>query len=259
MLKYFVITLFLFVPSTYLKSQGFDWQWSARCPINNPQNYYGINANYGFNYFIGSISFNENNVSAPNFIDINGNNFGIGINYEHWGKYNRYAFYGTLRYNNLTLSSYTIDNVPLTDDIIAQYKISLDYNFNLLTLHSGINYRILETHFLLGAGIGLGAIVNNVFYANEEILGPAEVPPFPTNPPSYKREITTGELKKINSFFVNTHIKIGYNLDIGKGSYIEPNLCFSIPLGSMFSTEKLSNYAISFGINYYTSLYFSNK
>ena len=255
MFKYFVIIFFLFISSVCSIAQGFDWQWSARVPIENPRNYYGINANYGLDYSIGAISFKENNVPAPDFIDANGNNLGIGINYTYWEQYNRYAIYGIFRYNNFKLSSYSIDNVPINNDIIAQYKVSLDYNFHLLTLQGGINYRLLESHLLIGAGIEIGAIINNSFSANEEILGPPEVPPFSTNPPSYKREITAGKFKELNNLFLKPQIRVSYDLELGRGSYVEPNVCFSIPLWSMFSGDKVRHYSILFGINYYTSFF----
>jgi hypothetical protein len=255
MIKYFAIVFTLFIIPINLIPQGFDWQWSARIPFENPQNYYGINANYGLDYSIGTISFKEDNISAPDFIDLNGNNFALGINYTHWNKYNKFAIYSIFQYNNLKLHSYSIDNVPLNDNIIAKYKIALDYNINSINLIAGVNYRILESHLLIGTGIQIGTIINNNFEVNEEILGPPEVPPFKTNPPSYKRKINTGKINELNNFFLKSHIKISYNLEIKNGTYIEPNICFAMPLGSMFEGEKVKHYSILFAINYYTSLF----
>ena len=256
MFKYLLTIIFIIITTINLQSQGFDWQWSARFPVINPQNYYGFNVNYGINYSIGNITFRENNVSCPDFINANGNNIGFGINYIYWERNNSYAVYGALRYNNFSISTNSIDNVPITDDIIAQYKITLDCNFHQIDLQCGINYRVINysvlEHFFLGAGIEIGTIVNNDFVAMEEILGPPEVPPFSTNPKSYKREITSGQFNKINKFNIKPQVKIGYNLELGRGSYIEPNICFSIPLRSMFSDDKINHYSILFGINFFT-------
>jgi len=252
MKKYITIILMLITYSNLL-SQGFDWQFSARLPVVNPQNYYGISLSYGLDYSVGRISFLEKNCNCPDFINADGNNFGLGINYTRWEKYNRYAIYTALRYNNFNMSSSSIDNVPLSKDIIAQYKISLDYNFFQIELQTGINYRILETHLLLGAGINISSTFNNNFTANEEILGPAEVPPLQTNPPSYKRKISDGELKELNKFQIRPHIKLNYDLQLGRKTYMEPNIYLSFPLWSLFSGDKVKHYSFLFGINFYTA------
>ena len=251
MKNYRTIILFFIICYSNLLSQGFDWQWSARFPVKNPQDYYGLNINYGLDYLVGHISMLEDRVDCPDFVGANGSHFGIGLNYTHWEKNNRYAIYGLLQYNAFSVSAYSIDKVPLTDDVIARYKISLDYNFNQIELLVGVNYRILETHFSIGAGINIGGLFNGSFSVNEEILGPADVPPFQTNPPSYSREIVAGELKSLNIFQIRPHIKLSYNLQLGRGTYIEPNLCYKIPLGSIFNGDDVLHNSILFGVSFY--------
>jgi hypothetical protein len=241
----------MFINLQNILSQGFDWQWSARLPIENPHNYYGISANYGLDYFVGHISFVENKVYCQNFGNGNGNDISFGVNLEHWTEYNHYAFFSALQYKNYSVISSSVDLIPLNEEVIGKYKTILDYNFNQIDLLVGIKYRILETHFSIGAGLSLGYIVSNGYTATEEILGPTEVPPFSTNPPSYTREITSGELKQLNNFVIKPFFRLGYDLELGRGTYIEPHLCILFPLWSMISGDKVNHYSASFGINLY--------
>jgi hypothetical protein len=99
----------------------------------------------------------------------------------------------------------------------------------------------------------LSFIVSKTFKATEEILGPPEIPPFPNN--SYKREILNGELNTFNFVQFYPSLSIGYDLQLGLGTYIEPNFTLLIPARSMFSNDNVKNYLISFGINFYRKVW----
>ena len=60
---YFVLFLYLFLYET--NAQCFQWQYSARLPVEIPKFYYGINFNYGIVSSNGSFNFSEDGIICP--------------------------------------------------------------------------------------------------------------------------------------------------------------------------------------------------
>jgi hypothetical protein len=158
-----------------------------------------------------------------------------------------------LQYEFNSLETSVIDFVPHSPDIIGEYQTSLSMNYSKINLQAGIKYRILESHFNIGADILLAYIIENNFLVTEKILGPPELPPFNTIPPSYKREIIAGEMRTINKFKIQPSFSIGYDMQLARGTYIEPNISFTPSTHTMFYGDKVNYYAIIFGIKFLTA------
>jgi hypothetical protein len=230
-------------------SQGFDWQYSARLPFDAPHYYIGISARYGLNWTTGNISFLENKLRCPDFYDATGNGFNIGIATQYWLDDSRYALHANLYYSNHSLNASIIDRVPLTSTLTAEYETNLNLSFSQLNLLIGGKYRIPSTHLNIGADIGIAYNINRTFDVTETILGPIEVPPFQTNPPSYSRDVINGELNQMHALYINPNINISYDIPLGIGTYIEPMLSLNIPLYSIMNGDNVHNYSIQFAIN----------
>jgi hypothetical protein len=253
--KLFPTLLLLFATAgNLIYAQGFNWQWSARLPFEISRNYWGISAKFGLQYAVGNISFLENKIQCVDYVDGNGNDISLGATFEHWEKYNRFAYRAGLQYKNNSISSYSIDYVPLNSAITAEYRNELAINFSEINLNIGAKYRILNTHFNIGTDIIASYIFEKTFNVTEEILGPPEVPPFTTNPPSYKRDILNGEIASMHYFQIKPAISIGYDMQLGRGTYFEPNISFTIPTFSMFKGTNVHNYITSLGINFYRKI-----
>ena len=249
-IKILLLTVFVF-HSNFAYGQGFDWQWSARMPFQTPRLYWGVSLQYGFQFASGDISFLEDKIQCPKFTDGSGNNFAFGLNFEYWEKLNRFAYRGSIQYGVNTLTSKSLDNVPYSQSLIAKYENKLELNFSKIGFKIGGKYRIANTHFNIGADLMLSFIIDKTFKATEEILGPPEIPPFSTNPPSYKRDILNGEINTFNLFQLEPSLSIGYDLQLGLGTYISPHFTLLIPTKSMFSNDNLTNFSTSFGIIFY--------
>jgi hypothetical protein len=244
------ILLFIafFTFSVPIFSQGFDWQWSARLPFETPRLYYGGNFQYGLSTVYGEISFLEDKIQCQNFQNGNGNLLSFGLNAEYWEERNRFAYRATLQFDVNQFVSKSKDFVPIDSTIIAEYETALTQNFQKINVGIGGKYRIANTHFNIGADLFFSFLINNSFTVTEEILGPPEVPPFSTNPPSYKRDVLDGKINSLNKVQIIPTVSIGYDLQLGLGTYIEPNISLQIPLFSVFSGATVTNSLVSFGL-----------
>ena len=241
--------------SSTVFGQGFDWQGSARLPFETPRSYLGFNLQYGFQFASGEISFLENQIQCPNFNDGNGKKFSIGLNFESWEKFNRFAYRTSLQYNTNYLSSSLREFVPYSSNLIAEFENKLTLNFSKIDFKIGGKYRIANSHLNFGADLMLSFVLNNSFEATEEILGPPEIPPFLTNPPSHKREILNGKINSFNTVIFSPTFTVGYDFQLGFGTYFEPHFTVAFPTNSMLTGDNLKNLSTSFGINFYRKFF----
>ena len=256
MLNFFKILIIVVTVahSNFAFGQGFDWQWSARLPFETSRMYLGIGTQYEFQFASGEISFLEDKISCQNFDGGKGKNYVFGLNFEYWEELNRFAYRSSIRCGISTFASQSIDYVPHSPNIIAEYENKLTLDFLKIDFKIGGKYRIANTHLNVGADLMLSFIINHTFKATEEILGPPEMPPFSTNPPSYIRDILRGATNSFNRIQFYPALSIGYDLQLGLGTYAEPNFSLLISPQSMFSNDNVTNYLISFGINFYRKI-----
>lgn len=240
--------IFIFTSSINIFGQGFAWQYSPRLPFKTPKLFYGINANFGLVTSKGNVTFLENKITCPKFENGNGTNFSVGINFEYWNKNNQTAYTGNINYLRNYINYSSLDFVPISNSIVAEYENQLALDYSAIVLSVGYKYRILETHLTIGASLDLGINFTNNFVVKEKILGPPEVPPFSTNPPSYERNVLNGEFNKFNLINFSPRFSIGYDLQVGLGKYITPLISAEIPLTKMLSEDNVKNFAIYVGI-----------
>lgn len=249
--KKFILLILILGTSNLLFCQGFDWQWSPRLPFDNPRLYWGFNASYNVLSASGNISFLENRITCQDFNDGDGYKVNVGGNIEYWDKLNRFAYRAGLNYNINSLNSYSKDFVPISPTLTAEYENKLALNYSFVSINAGAKYQIGRTHINIGADLVLSFIITKNFKVTEEILGPPEMPPFNTNPRSYKRDVLNGEINAMNVIQINPAFTVSYDLQLGLGTYIEPNFIFLAPIRSMFTDNDIANYEFAFGVKFY--------
>lgn len=250
-MKFYQIISLLFLSATALNAQGFDWQYSARLPFETPRFYWGFNTQFGLQSSNGRILFSENTIQCQNFEDAAGNNYSLGIQCEYWERQNRYTFRAALQYGFNTISSKSTDFIPYSSTLTAEFENQLNISFSQINLKAGGKYRIAQTHLNIGANLALAFIVLNDFNITERIVGPPEIPPFAGTSNPYEREILNGQISSFVPLRFYPEINIGYDIELGLGTYLEPTLTLAFPLTSMFSGAKVSNYSTSFGLKFY--------
>ena len=158
-----------------------------------------------------------------------------------------------LNYEYCVLSSTVIDYVPVTPNITGEYENKLELKTSNINFAVGLKYRLFGSHLSLGAKLLLSYIFQHDYTVTETILGPAELPPFNTYPPSYSREVINGSIPDIVRFRTAPLLEIGYDISIMKGNYIEPSISFIPPTGSYFKTSNTPVNTFSFGVKWYMS------
>ncbi len=250
---FFTIILLLFSKIDSF-GQGFDWQYSARLPFNSPKLFYGMNANFGLVSSKGTLTFLEDKILCPKFKDGEGNNFAVGLNFEYWNKDNQSAYIGSINYLRNYIDYKFLDFVPLSNDIVAKYETKLALDYSTIVLSAGYKYRILESHFTIAASLDIGIHLTNDFVVKEKILGPPEVPPFSTNPPSYERNILNGEFNKFTLFNLLPRLHLGYDMQLGLGKYVTPFVSIGLPITKMLQEDDVTNFVVSAGLKTHFSL-----
>lgn len=204
-------------------------------------------------YLRGSITFLEDRIACPDFTGGKGNSFVAGLAFEHWEKYNRFCIRAGVSFEYMNLRTATIDYVPLSPYLTGEYETSLLMQHSQINVHAGIKYRILNTHWGVGADLLLCAVAGDSFSVTETILGPPEVPPFGTLPPSFSRTLITGH-SDVNRLRLQPLISVGYDIPLFRGTYIEPTLYFTLPTFTLLSGDNIRNYNVFLGVRVLTAL-----
>lgn len=229
-------------------AQGFPWQYSARLPVDIPKFYYGINVNYGYIISKGALSFLEDDINCLSFKNGTGSSLSFGINGEYWNQTNSFAYTFALNYIINNLNYKFTDFVPISKDITAEYENRLDLDYSNIAANVGIKYRLLNTHFHLGAGLSIATSLLSNFNVKERIIGPETMPPFQTNPPSYERDIINGQFDDFSIIEFYPNISFGYDLNFGNGKYLTPVVSMYIPIMDVMKHDNVRNLIFTAGI-----------
>ncbi len=249
----FLVFITMCFSSIGISAQGFDWQYSARLPFETPNFYYGAKIGFNSANINGKITFIENNIRCPKFDRGSEIDYYFDINIERWLEKNQIAILASLGYvyNNSKYSF--VDLVPISNKITAEYENKLNFLFSSINMSLGAKYRILQTHLHIGAAVEISANFAATYNVKEKILGPIEVPPFNTLPPSYEREVLAGKFYQIQPVVFSPKLELGYDLQLGLSKYITPVVSLSIPTMSIIKSDNVRKLAYSFGLRYLMS------
>lgn len=222
-----VILLFFLINFQYkLSGQGFDWQYSPRLPFETPTFFVGLNGNLAYYLHNGSIDFREI-YKCCTFTY--GAGFGsiFGINAEYW-QTATIALSGSLSYMTVT-GDFQADGeaLPVYPSGLFFYKNEFNTKLSYITIEMDAKYRLFLTHFFAGVGIRLGFLVSNKSEFYEKIVSPPEAR---FNDGSQRRTIANGVISDVQTMFFTPKLNLGYDLDLGLGTYSSIALSAGLPI-----------------------------
>lgn len=209
-----------------LSGQGFDWQYSPRLPFETPTFFVGLNGNLAYYLHNGSIDFREI-YKCCTFTY--GAGFGsiFGINAEYW-QTATIALSGSLSYMTVT-GDFEADGeaLPVYPSGLFYYKNEFNTKLSYITVEMDAKYRLFLTHFFAGVGIRFGFLVSNKSEFYEKIVSPPEAR---FNDGSQRRTIANGVISDIQPIFFTPKLNLGYDLNLGLGTYSSIALSAGLPI-----------------------------
>ena len=237
-----IIIIIILLTWINIYSQGFDWQYSARLPFETPTKFWGFDVAGTYIYNTGDFGFLSNNIPCCTFEDGAGIGFQAGIKYEQWLEGN-YSIFSTLAFNYIP-SKFLIESEPHPyrdyEDIITEYEYTSSTSYILFEL--GGKYRILETHFFVGAGINVSYLITEKHDFIERIISEKD---FFFNEIKYPN----ASLAELNKLYFYPRLIAGYDLNLGKGKYSSIFISAAPPVHSVISEKNWNRWLFSFGIS----------
>ncbi|GEM_PF-3476115 len=252
MKKYLIILLnFLFI-CVNAETQGFNWELSPRLPENINYNFLGIIFQQGFSKELGNFGFYENDCNCGSFSDGNGLSNTFGISFEKWILDGNGSLSIAISYNYRKNKFSTKQNLPIIlpngqEDIIT-YENIFKNSFDNVAVNFQFKKRIYNSFYFISIGNVFYFSVSNSQKHIEKILSPSYANPFPTNPPSYSRVVSEGQINKTNVFNLAPFLSVGKDIDLGGKYYISPYVQISYLLINQIRDEKWKSIQVDAGI-----------
>jgi hypothetical protein len=218
-------------------SQGFNWQYSSRLPMDYPEFFIGLSV--GASYFnnSGQIRLDEGEVlDCCSFSSGNGwgSNFGLSAEYWHLSDL---ALFAALRYSidKHTFTKQRIGEFRVTDTL--HYENSLSSSTNYLMIEFGGKKNIPDSHFHYGISILASILINNNNEIREKIIKPVY---FPWS----ERVVSRGRISNLTSIYLQPKLRFGYDLDLGLSTYSTISINIGIPIFDMTEQAEWKSWQI---------------
>jgi hypothetical protein len=249
MIKKITAILFLFfLLNQFSYSQGFDWQYSPRLPFETPNLFIGVDLFSTYNMNSSDFVICEKDIVCDTFNKGAGIGYSAGLKLESWTSA-VFSYFVCANYlyipgkfikeNNFVYNPDVGDKVLEYEYFYSQYSIGAEIgckyrmNFILPHLFSGISIRGLyqinaKDEFILRK-------VSEADWINQEIY------------------FTDFDGPEFSEFILMPELKLGYDLNMGLGSYSSLYLAAGVPLYSYISKSdgSLRRWAFSAGISYF--------
>ncbi len=218
-----IFTLISIASLQWMMGQGFDWQYSARLPYNIPKLYGGAGGQ--LNYFFHNVNlrlFSDIIPECCSFDNGIGRGYSLFIQVEYWESGNM-SIYGKILYNDIKSNFKIQQKFPYYDTLTNsekyyRYETEAETRIGELMVNGGVRYRILETHFYIGAGINIGVNIWNSISAVERVLDTDENW-FPNEPDPHQRTYPGSRISELNLIILTPELRVGYDLNLGKNFY----------------------------------------
>jgi hypothetical protein len=260
MRKIIFILLFCFA-ALNLSAQGFNWQYSPRLPFDYPFVFAGLSG--GADYFIhkGQLDLKEGKGDCCSFRTGTGIGTSFGLAGEFWYT-GLIAFSAKLgvTFNNGTFladgqatpftEQGTSQRILGRDTVLFQNK--LVSNIGYLNLELGAKWRLMESHFHVGAAVEIGYLISNTFTQTESVVSPSwwVYPALNTQ----QRTVASWTMTNVSKISFSPRIRFGYDLTFGLGMYATPMVTFGFPLQNIADTGSWQTWYFNIGITLYRGL-----
>jgi hypothetical protein len=134
------------------------------------------------------------------------------------------------------------------EESLIHYRNTFESKLEWVAISAGAKERLLGTFFYAGLDLQFAFLLKNFEKHIEEITAPSYAPPFPTNPPSFKRLVSEGKIEDVRPFSLSTAFSIGYDLDLGIGSYVSPYFSISYNFTDMISKGNWKSLQYGIGL-----------
>lgn len=246
--------MIFFIFTFELFSQGFDWQYSPRLPYTIPTKFIGLSVNYGIIENRGNFGFMEDFIECCNYQSGQGKSQEISLNGEYWFK-GDLAYIASIGFVSVKSDFSTTITVPRSDgknDYFSVYKYTLDESRNKLILKFGAKYRILNSHFSVGASSNFQLYLSNTATHKEKILAPnSETFIDGTN----ERIIQNGILSNYNKLLFSPELFLNYDLSVIRGYYTSLKVGVDFPVFSVIEKEDWREWKFTLNIGLLKSIY----
>lgn len=234
-------------------SQGFDWQYSARLPVNNPIRFYGIELASGYTSHVASLDYLEKGtgIKCCTYERGNGIPYGVLVAGDYWLEPD-VSIQGGLgllvRSVSLTSDPQSYPSVGL-DSIVT--FVSSEYVFQgsltYLTAQAALRYRILGTHLNVGGGVKLLLKLAESQTQIDRVIGPDNYY-FDGNPPTKEKDLEATLLNDASGIVIEPFVSLGYDLSIRRGMYLTPTVTVGGPVTSLSKTQPWRSLDLGFSI-----------
>jgi hypothetical protein len=242
-----LVFIIFFLPVCAI-SQGFDWQYSARMPVEYPRLFIGVKS--GFSVFNHSAEFQflqritDINRPCCHFTDGAGNGYLIGLHGEYWDSGNL-AFVASAGINTVNGNFSKLSGTERKFDTLV-YTLVTDYRFEssitYITLEGGAKYRLFDSHFHVGGMLEISVLADHNIVVDESKVSPS------WDPFEYKL-YEDGKYPGIAAIVATPEIFAGYDFDIfGPGRYLSVFTSVNIPLTNTMADDKWHRWSFNFGL-----------
>jgi len=237
----YIITILLFVSSSVVFSQGFDWQVSSRTPYQITDTYIGAVASYSLAYHSGNFPFLEEDVICCTYESGIGSDFQLGITSEYWHEPDMafsagllYSIVNSNFYTETTVIKKTNPGLPGFDWTTAyESDISLSY----VTLDFGVKNRIYEK-LNLKAGVDLNFNIGSSETHKNSVVTPSNIP---FSDGTFEKELSDGRIKELSAMVLGVSIGASYDINLGIERYGEMSFLTRYTVNSLLAENSWRN------------------
>lgn len=241
-----LIYILLFIATTNLYSQGFDWQVSPRYPIEMPNYFFGIGLDYSFAENNGKFNLIENKIPCCQFNSGNGNRYSLALYYENWlNGTNSYNI--SVSYNYLASKFEIQDNLPTRE---GEFKTmySLESKMSFVGINGFYKIRVPKYGINFSTGLNLLFNISSTQIHKEYAIS--------NNVPFKERTLSNGQIESTSLVVVEPFVQVGTDLDLGIGMYASPNIKLGYSLNSYLTNDSWRSLIIGFNLRIYRSFDF---
>lgn len=249
----FIVVLTLVLGSINAYSQGYEWEWSPRLPVQMPIRYVGVEVDVGYALHHADLLYSEVYLPCCRFTKGTGLNVGAMLYAEQWIK-PTLAIHATagLTYQTVGLTAGG-DTLPRVgpDDVVrlvlTEWRLSIPTTY--LTIGGGARMRLFGTHVSVGAQLqGSFLVGNNGATLTEHVVSPSDYYFIVQGRQTKDRPADSTTFAQRTSFVLEPALSVQYDLPMNRGLVLTPLLRVSMPITSLSSVSNWRYYGLTIGV-----------